>query len=154
GLDPKKFAVFGPAGPAEKIAAALRAKGMTVQINPKYEIKPFVREPGRGGAGVSHGVNSNPENIFAHTVLLPGHPRLKQSESRGRINRSVTFVFPGLGRAYLQWGMGCYQAGWQNIFVLGDTDAGVAWILGAIEGKEEPKATSLEGTIQVVPAKK
>ena len=51
GLDPKKFAVFGPDAPAKKIADALKAKGMTALVNPKYEIKPFVREPGRGGAG-------------------------------------------------------------------------------------------------------
>jgi hypothetical protein len=154
GLNPKKFAVFGPAGPAESIAAALQAKGMKVEINPKYEIKPFVREPGRGGAGVGHGVNTNLENIFAHAIVLPGHPLLTQSDNRGHINRSATKVFPGPGRALIQWGIGCYQAGWQNVFVQGDTDAGVAWLLDAIKGKADGKADSLEAAVHVVPAKK
>ena len=40
-LDPKKFAVFGPDDAAKKIADALKAKGMNVEVNPKYEIKPI-----------------------------------------------------------------------------------------------------------------
>jgi hypothetical protein len=155
GLDPKKFAVFGPAAGAEKIAAALRAKGMKVEVNPKYQIKPFVREPGRGGAGVSHGVASNLEDVYAHTIVLPGHPLLTQSENRGHINRPVTSVFPGPGRAYLQWGMGCYQAGWQNIFVLGDADAGITWLINAIEGRAVlPPGKGLAATVKTVPARK
>jgi hypothetical protein len=155
GLDPRKFAVFGPDEPARKIADALRAKGMTVEVNPKYEIKPFVREPGRGGAGVTLGVNSNLENIYAHTIVLPGHPLLAKSQERGHINREVNAAFPGPGRAYIQWGIGCYQAGWQNIFVLGDTDAGIAWLLDAIAGKQlRQKAIIVPATIKTVPAKK
>ncbi len=52
-LDPKKFAVFGPDDSGEEdVADALKAKGMTVEVNPKYEIKPFVRRNGpRLGAG-------------------------------------------------------------------------------------------------------
>jgi hypothetical protein len=155
GLDPKKFAVFGPDEPAKKIADALKAKGMTVEVNPKYEIKPFVREPGRGGAGVSHGVGSNLENIYAHTIVLPGHPLLAKSQERGHINREVNAAFPGPGRAFIQWGIGCYQAGWQNVFVLGDTDAGVTWLLDAINGKlKDEKPTELTAVVKTVPAKK
>ena len=55
-------------------------------------------ERGRGGAGVSHGVNSNLENIFAHTIVLPGHPLAAQSANRGHIHREVTTTFPGPGR--------------------------------------------------------
>ncbi len=40
GLDAKKFAVFGPAAPANAIAAALRGKGMTVSVNPECKIVP------------------------------------------------------------------------------------------------------------------
>jgi hypothetical protein len=155
GLDPKKFAVFGPDVPAKKIADALKAKGMTVEINPKFEIKPFVREPGRGGAGVTLGVNSNLEDIYAHTIVLPGHPLLAKSQERGHVNREVNAAFPGPGRAFIQWGIGCYQAGWQNIFVLGDADAGVAWLLDAIAGKPpREKAIRLPAVIKTVPATK
>jgi hypothetical protein len=155
GLDSKKFAVFGPDAPANKIADALKAKGMTVKVNPKYEIKPFVREPGRGGAGATFGVGSNLENIYAHAIVLPGHPLLTQSQNRGHVNREVTATFPGPGRAYIQWGIGCYQPGWQNVFVLGDTDAGVAWLLDAINGKlEEEKPIELTATVKTVVAKK
>jgi hypothetical protein len=155
GLDPKRFAVFGPDEPAKKIADALRGRGLTVEINPKYEIKPFVREPGRGGAGVTLGVNSNLENIFAHAIVLPSHPLLAKSQERGHINREATPAFPGPGRAWIQWGIGCYQAGWQNVFVLGDTDAGLAWLLDAIHGnaKQDPPH-ELPMTLQVVQAKK
>ncbi len=155
GLDPKKFAVFGPDGSAQKIAGALKAKGMTAEVNPKYEIKPFVREPGRGGAGVSHGVNSNLENIQAHAIVLPGHPLLAKSQERGHVNREVSAAFPGPGRAFIQWGIGCYQAGWQNVFVLGDMEAGVAWLLDAINGKTpEEKPIEITYAIRSAPAKK
>jgi hypothetical protein len=155
GLDPKKFAVFGPEEPAKKLAAALQAKGMKVEVNPKYEIKPFVREPGRGGAGVSHGVGSNLENITAHTIVLPGHPLLEKSQQRGHINREVNAAFPGPGRAFIQWGIGCYQPAWQNVFVLGDTDAGVAWLLDAIHGKlDNQEPTEMGYAVDIVPAKK
>jgi hypothetical protein len=155
GLDPKKFAVFGPDEPAKKIADALKAKGMMVEVNPKYEIKPFVRESGRGGAGVTLGVNSNLENIYAHTIVLPGHPLLAKSQERGHINREVNAAFPGPGRAFIQWGIGCYQAGWQNVFVMGDTDAGVTWLLDAINGKlKDEKPIELTATVKTVPAKK
>jgi hypothetical protein len=155
GLDPKKFAVFGPDEPATKIADALKAKGMTVEVNPKYEIKPFVREPDRGGAGVSHGVGSNLENIYAHTIVLPGHPLLAKSQERGHINREVNAAFPGPGRAFLQWGIGCYQAGWQNVFVLGDSNAGVAWLLDAVSGKvKEGKLVELTAQVKPVTGKK
>ena len=135
-LDPKKFAVFGPDAAAKKIADALKAKGMTVEVNPKYEIKPFVREPGRGGAGPVFGLD-NFENINAHAIVLPGHPLLKASFERGHINRPVTATFPGPGRAYVQWGVSCYQPGWEDVFVEGDLDAGVTWLLDAIDGKVE-----------------
>jgi len=155
GLDPKKFAVFGPDEAAKKIADALKAKGLTVEVNPKYEIKPFVREPGRGGAGATFGVNSNLENIFAHSIVLPGHPLLVKSQERGHINREVNAAFPGPERAFLQWGIGCYQAGWQNVFVLGDTDAGVAWLLDTIGGKvQESKPIALKTTPKAVRATK
>src|SRR5262249_22585534 len=66
-----------------------------------------------------------------------------------------TAAFPGPGRAYVQWGIGCYQAGWQNVFVLGDTDAGVAWLLDAINGKvKESKPVELTATVKTVPARK
>jgi outer membrane protein assembly factor BamB len=154
GLDPKKFAVFGPDGQAKKVADALKAKGMAAEVNPKYEVKPFVREPGRGGAGVSYGVNSNLENIHAHAVVLPGHPLLVKSQERGHVNRVVNAAFPGPGRAFIQWGIGCYQAGCQNVFVLGDIDAGVAWLLDAINGKvREEKPGELTYAVKSVPAK-
>ncbi len=156
GLNPTRFAVFGPDFYTAKLADALKAKGMTVEVNPKYEIKPFVREPGRGGAGVTHGVDSNLENIYAHTIVLPGHPLLAKSQERGHVNREVTAAFPGPGRAFIQWGIGCYQAGWENVFVLGDVDAGVAWLLDAIADKEKPadKTVELKVAMKTVPAAK
>jgi outer membrane protein assembly factor BamB len=154
-LDPKRFAVFGPEAPAKKLADALKAKGMTVSVNPKYEIKPFVREPGRGGAGATFGVNSNYENISAHTIVLPGHPLLAKPQERGHINRAVNAAFPGPGRAFIQWGIGCYQPAWQNVFVLGATDAGVNWLLDAIDGKvPEDKPVELKAAVKTAPAKK
>ncbi|HVS39187.1 MAG TPA: hypothetical protein VMS17_26755, partial [Gemmataceae bacterium] len=151
-LDPKKFAVFGPDAAAKKIADALMAKGMTVEVNPKYEIKPFVREPGRGGAGPIFGLD-NFENINAHAIVLPGSPLLKVSFDRGHINRPVTDTFPGPGRAYVQWGVSCYQPGWEDVFVQGDLDAGVAWLLDSINAKVEPKPTLLEAKIHAVEPK-
>ena len=138
-LDPKKFAVFGPDDAAKKIADALKAKGMSVEVNPKVEIKDFVREPGRGGATATFGVGGNFENINAHAIVLPGSPLLKNSFERGHINRPVTATFPGPGRAYVQWGISCYQPGWEDVFVEGDLDAGVTWLLDAINGKVEAK---------------
>ena len=152
-LDPKKFAVFGPDEAAKKIADALKAKGMTAEVNPKYEIKPFVREPGRGGAGPTFGLD-NFENINAHAIVLPGHPLLKASFERGHINRPVTDAFPGPGRAYVQWGVSCYQPGWEDVFVEGDLDAGTSWLLDAINGKVDSNTTELEATIKTVEAKK
>ena len=152
-LDPKKFAVFGPDAAAKKIADALKAKGMTVEVNPKYEIKPFVREPERGGAGPIFGLD-NFENINAHAMVLPGSPLLKASFERGHINRPVTATFPGPGRAYVQWGVSCYQPGWEDVFVQGDLDAGTAWLLDAINGKVDTKTTELEAKIKVAEAKK
>ena len=152
-LDPKKFAVFGPDDAAKKIADALKAKGMTVEVNPKVAIKPFVREPGRGGAGPIFGLD-NFENINAHAIVLPGHPLLKASFERGHINRPVTATFPGPGRAYVQWGVSCYQPGWEDVFVQGDLDAGIAWLLDAINGKADTKTTELEAKIKVAEAKK
>ena len=152
-LDPKKFAVFGPDAEAKKIADALKAKGMTVEVNPKYEIKPFVREPNRGGTGPIFGLD-NFENINAHAIVLPGSPLLKKSFERGHINRPVTATFPGPGRAYIQWGVSCYQPGWEDVFVQGDLDAGVAWLLDAINGKVESKMVELKAKINAVAAKK
>jgi outer membrane protein assembly factor BamB len=154
GLDAKKFAVFGPAESAEKIAQELRAKGMTVAVNPTYVIEKFKREPNRGGAGISHGVESNLENIYAHTIVLPGHPLATQSMNRGHINRPLTATFPGPGRAYIQWGIGCYQAGWQNVFILGDVDTGVAWLLDAMKGKAEAPSTAIAAAIKPAQAVK
>ncbi|MGO8997756.1 MAG: WD40 repeat domain-containing protein [Polyangiaceae bacterium] len=135
-LDPKKFAVFGPEDAAGRIAGALRAKGMTVAVNPPYEIVPFKREGEHGGTGpvLDHN-EANFENIYAHTVVLPGHPLGKTSWERGHINRPVTATFPGPGRAYIQWGMSGYQAGFHNVWVFGDVQAGVDWLLSAIEGR-------------------
>ncbi len=152
-LDPKKFAVFGPDDAAKKIAEALKAKGMIVEVNPKYEIKPIVREPGRGGAGPTFGLD-NFENINAHAIVLPGSPLLKNSFERGHINRPITATFPGPGRAYIQWGVSCYQPGWEDVFVQGDLDAGVAWLLDAINGKVDSKTVELEAKINAVEAKK
>jgi hypothetical protein len=143
GLDPKKFAVFGPDEAAGRIAAALQSAGMQVQVNPPYEVRPFEREPGRGGAGATYGVGSNLENIFAHTIVLPGHPLAEQSMRRGHLNRPVTSTFPGPGRAYVQWGIGCYQPGWNSVFVLGDAAVGVEWLVNCIEGK--PAVSSYKG---------
>ena len=73
GLDAKKFAVFGPAAQANAIAEALRAKGMTVSVNPEFKIIPFTQEPGHGGTGplVDNGT-ANFENIYAHAIVLAG----------------------------------------------------------------------------------
>jgi len=152
-LDPKKFAVFGPEEAAKKVAGTLKVQGMTIEVNPKYEITPFVRQPGRGGAGPIFGLD-NFENINAHAIVLPGHPLLKASFERGHINRPVTATFPGPGRAYVQWGASCYQPGWEDIFVQGDLDAGTAWLLDAINGKIDTKTTELEATIKAVETKK
>lgn len=153
GLDPKKFAVFGPDAAAKKLADALKAKGKKVEVNPNYEIKPFVRELGRGGAGITHGGGSNLENIHAHTIVLSGHPLLTASANRGHIHREVTPIYPGLGRAHIQWGIGCYQPGWNNVFVLGDLDAGVAWLLDVLRGgvplNSHVKSTVLSATATV-----
>jgi hypothetical protein len=111
GVEAKKFAVFGPDEAAGKIADALKGKGMAVEVNPKYEIVPFKREPNRGGAGPVFR-EGNFENIYAHAIVLPGHKLLAASAGRGHINRPTTDAFPGPGRAYVQWGLSCYQAGW------------------------------------------
>jgi hypothetical protein len=150
GLDPKKFAVFGPEDAAGRIAAALTSRGLVVLVNPPYEIKPFEREPGRGGAGAAYGVGSNLDNIFAHTIVLPGHPLAAESARRGHINRPVTNGFPGPGRAYVQWGVGCYQPGWNNVFILGDMQAGLEWLLMKIEGG--PAVPPMELPAKVRPA--
>lgn len=155
GLDAKKFAVFGEESVANQIAAALRAKGLNVDVNPKYEIVPFKREPNRGGAGPIFR-EANFENIYAHTIVLPGHALATQSFNRGHINRPVTKDFPGPGRAYIQWGQSAYQASWQNVWVFGDTDAGVKWLLTAIsgsQGNDGDTAKNLVTTTQV-PASK
>jgi hypothetical protein len=142
GLDAKKFAVFGPAATAEGIASPLRAKGMTVAVNPAYEIVPFTREPDRGGTGpIQDAGKVNFENIYAHTIVLPGHALGQRSWERGHVNRPVTPTFPGPGRAYVQWGMGGYQAGFENVWVFGDSAAGVDWLLAAIEGKNAAEKT-------------
>ena len=137
-LDPKKFAVFGPADAAQKVAAALTAKGMTVQVNPPYAIEKFKRAPDRGGAGPVFR-EENYENIHAHAVVLPDHPLLQVVGKRLFLNRKPSDAFPGPGRAYVQWGVGCFQAGWHNVFVLGDANAGVSWLLQAMEGKTAEK---------------
>lgn len=153
GLEPKKFAVFGDAAAGEKIAAALRAKGMSVDVNPAYSVVPFQKEPNRGGAGPMFR-ERNFENIRAHTIVLPGHPLATLSVDRGHINRLVTKTFPGAGRAFVQWGVSCYQAGWQNVFVFGDTDAGVAWLLKAMQGNIENGASDLTATLAAAKATK
>jgi WD40 repeat protein len=148
-LDPKKFALFGPAPEAERLAGVLRAKGMTVVINPAYEIVPFKQEENRGGAGPIFR-ERNFENIYAHTIVLPGHPLAKVSTDRGHINRIVTDTFPGPGRTFIQWGASCYQAGWQNVFVFGDTEKGVRYLLDVMNGKtptaQAPVAASAQKT--------
>jgi outer membrane protein assembly factor BamB len=136
-LDPRKFAVFGPDDDAARVAVALRAKGMNVAINPTYEIVPFKREEGHGGTGPAFDSGTaNFEDVYAHTIVLPGHPLGKSSWERGHINRPVTATFPGPGRAYIQWGLSAYQAGFHNVWVFGDLAAGVEWLLAAIDGKE------------------
>jgi WD40 repeat protein len=146
-LDTKKFAIFGPAAAAERLAGVLRAKGMTVEINPAYEIVPFKQEENRGGAGPIFR-ERNFENIYAHTIVLPGHPLAKASTDRGHINRLVTETFPGAGRTFIQWGSSCYQAGWQNIFVFGDTEKGVQYLLDVLNGKNPAAQAPVEATVQ------
>ncbi|MHB0934800.1 MAG: WD40 repeat domain-containing protein [Armatimonadota bacterium] len=146
GLDPKKFAVFGEEKVAEQVAAALRAKGMTVQVNPPYATEPFMREPDRGGSGPVFR-EQNYENIYAHSIVLSSHPLAEQSWNRGHLNRQVTDAFPGAGRAYVQWGISCYQAGWQNVFVLGDMEAGVRWLLAAMAGKATVPVRPVTGRV-------
>ena len=134
GIDPKLFAIFGPTDSAEQIAQALRNKGMKVTVNPAYQIIPFEREENRGGAGPVFRT-TNYENIYANTIVLPGDKLLKNALQRGHINRLETATFPGPGRAFVQWGDSCFQAGWQNVFVIGDINTGVAWLLDVINGK-------------------
>ncbi len=117
-LDPKKFAVFGPDDAAKRIADALKAKGMTVEVNPKYEIKDFVREPGRGGATATFGVGGNFENINAHAIVLPGSSLLQNSFepaiSTGPSRRRSPAPRPRLrpvGRQLLSARMGRYFRG-------------------------------------------
>jgi len=153
GLDPKKFAVFGPPEAGEKIAAALRAKGMTVTVNPPVEIVELKREPGRGGEGRVEG-DRRAENIFAHSIVLPDHDLGRAAWGRGHINRPVTATFPGKGRAFIQWGMSCFQAGWQNVFAFGDTDAAVAWLLKAINGQIEARMTEVIASVKPAAAAK
>jgi hypothetical protein len=156
GLDPKKFAVFGDEANADKIAAALRAKGMTVAVNPKYEIVPFQHEPNRGGAGPKFR-EANYENIYAHAIVLPGHPLAAQAQQRGHINRPVTKAFPGAGRAFIQWGLSAYQAGWNDVWVFGDENAGVQWLLNAINNPQIHEGEStreLNAALQPTPRAK
>jgi hypothetical protein len=152
GVEAKKFALFGPAEAAGKIAAALKAKGMAVEVNPDYKIVPFEREPDRGGAGPTFRTD-NFENIYAHTIVLPGHKLLEVSAKRGHINRPQTDAFPGPGRACVQWGLSCYQAGWQNVFVQGDLEAGTTWLLEAIQGKAPAAAGDLKVQVRAAAAK-
>ena len=153
-LDPKKFAVFGPADAANKIADALRAKGMDVTVNQDYAIVPFAREDNHGGTGpIQDNWSANFENIYAHAIVLPGNDLLKESWSRGHINRPETASFPGPGRAYIQWGIGGYQAGYEDVWAMGDLDAATNWILAAINGKAPMADTRspLNGTSTIVP---
>ena len=146
GLDPHRFAIYGPDTAARKIADALRARGMTVTVNAPYEIVPFQREPRRGGAGP--GPTTNFENIYAHVVVLPGHPLGHVAWDRGLINRPVTGLFPGPGRAYVQWGASGYQAGWEDVWAFGDTDAAVEWLLSAIQGKPADRTAILKTAVR------
>jgi hypothetical protein len=134
-LDRTNFAVFGPAEQAQKIADALKSKGMNPTVNPDYAIVPFTREDNYGGTGpIQDNGAANFENIYANAIVLPGSDLLKQSYSRGHINRPVTDSFPGPGRAYIQWGIGGYQAGYEDVWAFGDVDAATNWILAAIAG--------------------
>lgn len=147
GPNPKKFAVFAtePDLPAANgLADALRGNGMAVEVNPPYAIKPLVREPNRGGSGPAFRLG-NFEDIYAHTIVLPGHKLADQSRQRGHINRPVTPAFPGPGRAAIQWGISCYQMGYQNIFVAGDTAAGVTWLIEAMKGMP---ASAVDSTVR------
>lgn len=136
-LDPTRFAVFGEQADADRVAEALRGQGMTVEVNPAYEIVPFEQKPGYGGSGGMFR-ESTFENIYAHAIVLPGHALLAEAMKRGHINRPTSETFPGPGRAFVQWGSSCFQAGWQNVFVLGDAEAGIAWLLEAIESEAVP----------------
>ncbi len=155
GLDAKRFAVFGPDEAAGRISSALRAKGMTAEVNPAYEIVPFKREPEHGGTGpIYDSRDGNFENIYAHAIVLPGHPLGQVSWKRGHINRPTTPTFPGPGRAYVQWGVGGYQAGFHDIWVFGDVGAGVDWLLAAIEGKEPPASSkAVSANVRAAPAR-
>jgi hypothetical protein len=153
GLDPKKFAIFAPEADLEsanKVAEALRGKGMTVEVNPEYAIVPFKREPNRGGAGPRFR-EQNFENIYANTIVLGDHPLLKASTDRGHINRPPKPGFPGDGRAYVQWGAGCYQAGWENVFIVGNVAAGTEWLLATINGNP-PQGAEAAVSASVQPA--
>jgi WD40 repeat protein len=60
----------------------------------------------------------------------------------------VTANFPGPGRAFVQWGTSSYQMGWQNVFLFGDTDAGVNWLIATINGGA-PAPASVEVASQI-----
>jgi len=161
GLDAKKFAVIGPDAQATQIANALRAKGMTVEVNPKFEIKPFTREPNHGGTGpVQDQWSANFENIYAHAIVLAGNTTGdkpwetlgKHSWERGHINRPITATFPGPGRSYIQWGIGGYQAGFQDVWAFGDLDIATQWLLNAIAGKTDLPTAQVTAAVKTTPA--
>ena len=145
-VDPRVFAVFGDPAQAGRVAAALTAKGMSVQVNPAYAIEPIASEEGYHDPGVGYR-EVNGENIRAHAIVLPGHPLIEVSHARGLINRMPTASFPGAGRAYVQWAIGAFQPGWQDVFVLGDAQAGVDWLLAAIAGTATQGSAPLTGEV-------
>ncbi|MFW6060607.1 MAG: WD40 repeat domain-containing protein [Phycisphaeraceae bacterium] len=149
-IEPDRFAIFGDPEPAQRIAKALRVHGMRVEINPAYtdpaQIEP---EEGRGMAGPRHGDDSY-ETIAAHAIVLPGHELAQKAQQRGHINFPSTEHFPGRGRAHLQWGISCFQAGWQSVFVFGDTDAGVDWLIEAMRGEAAQNKHPLDAQVTAV----
>ena len=153
-LDMRKFAIFGADAPARRLADVLIRHGLQAEVNPPYQIIPFTREALRGGAGPVNGAE-NYENIRANTIVLAGHPLAEQAIARGQINRLTNNLFPGEHRAYVQWGSSCFQAGWQNIFIFGDIDTGIDWLIRqlAVDNNADP-AQALKVTVQAAPVSK
>ncbi|MFW6060742.1 MAG: PQQ-binding-like beta-propeller repeat protein, partial [Phycisphaeraceae bacterium] len=148
GIESDRFAVFGEPAPAQRIADALRSRGMSVEVNPSYtDPKQVEPEEGHGMAGPRHGDDSY-ETIHAHAIVLPGHELAQKARQRGHINFPSTDDFPGKGRTHLQWGISCFQAGWQSVFLFGNTEAGVNWLLKAIREKPDGETRALSAHVR------
>ncbi len=152
-LDPKKFAVFGPDDAAKKIADALKAKGMTVEVNPKYEIKPFVREPGRGGAGPSSASTTSRTS----TPMPSSCPAIRCSRRRSSAATSTgpsPTRSPAPAAPTSSGGSAATSPAGRTCSSRAISTPASTWLLDAINGKVDAKTIELEAKIKAVEAKK